>query len=459
MRIFDCILYAGEIELLLLRLHELFDDVDVFVIVESVKSFRGETKPLLLRTLWAKIRPFARKIRYVVVDDDIAFDNEKDRKIAQRNACQRGLLDANDADLICVADVGEIPNATTIRSLRNDTADVFRFNLSNFRFHGNVHDTQNTPAEPASAFRKQVLDRYTPSEVRYGIGSGLIDAKQIDDAGWRYSRASSNTSNTVSRPEECTSNAKLAPMVICPYVYDEDRLQVIAAFELDDSAAQHFPIYFWKDEHLIGPERAYAHCWNQFPDRDVIIIHTDMRPMPDDKQNNWYDALCTKAEQLPDAGLIGCDLLYPLRSPSGHWYAQCAGGYFKDGRVTHFGGGVSLADNSATAAAYEYDDRFAKVRKSPWVTFGGVYIRRETIDMIGDFDTRYLWAYVMDVDYCLEATIRGQRIYQVPVNLLHEESTTSKKFLGQPEYLAKAEGNMRKFLEKWDWYLSRLGDN
>jgi GT2 family glycosyltransferase len=230
---------------------------------------------------------------------------------------------------------------------------------------------------------------------------------------------------------------------------------VIQAFGLNEQSGRHLPFFFWKDEKLIGPERAFEQCWNQVPGRDVIIVHTDMRPMPQDPSNGWYAALCAQAEQLPDAGLIGCDLLYPLKSPTGRWYVQCAGGYFKDGMLGHIGGGVSLIDGVATQDAYEYDERFSKVRSSQWVTFGGVYIRRTTIDMVGAFDLRYQWAYVMDVDFCLEAHVRGQGIYQVPINLLHEESKTSKKFLVHPEYRAKQEGNVTEFYKKWAWYLER----
>jgi GT2 family glycosyltransferase len=61
----------------------------------------------------------------------------------------------------------------------------------------------------------------------------------------------------------------------------------------------------------------------------------------------------------------------------------------------------------------------------------------------------------MDVDFCLEAHVRGQGIYQVPINLLHEESKTSKKFFVHPEYRAKQEGNVTEFYKKWAWYLER----
>jgi hypothetical protein len=72
----------------------------------------------------------------------------------------------------------------------------------------------------------------------------------------------------------------------------------------------------WQDTNKIGPERAFEHCWNQFPDSDIIIIHSDMAPMPEDKTNGWYDALLEYRKALPQAGMIGCNLFFP-RSGTG----------------------------------------------------------------------------------------------------------------------------------------------
>ena len=534
-RVFDCVLYNGELEILLLRLHELKEAVDVFVIVEATRTFSGEPRPLHLRSHWATIRPFARKIRYVVIADDIAEGNARDREAFQRNAVQRGLLDAADNDLICVSAVYEIPKADVIRHLKDAAAGLTGLKLATSRYflnYRNIGDAKENLAL-CCAFPKVVLQNHTPDQLREGIRHNTIAAIYIDDAGWHFSRLADSAghitkiaahsaqdlthplepvaidlqetrrhsddfqlhdgtswavvalddlpahvrenpdsyghlmvkadSATAVRMGEKTFDAaqpvrpsieKQPPIIICPYVFDEDREHTIQAFGLDQPHGCHLPFFFWKDEKLIGPERAFEQCWKQFPDRDVIIVHTDMRPMPDDVSNAWYTALCAQVDQLPDAGLVGCDLLYPLKSAAGLWYVQCAGGFFKNGRVTHFGGGVALAEGVATADAYEYDARFAMIRKSQWVTFGGVYVRRETIDMVGDFDERYQWAYVMDVDYCLEAHVRGQGIYQVPVNLLHEESKTSRKFLSIPEYGTKIGDNMDKFLQKWAWFLS-----
>ena len=72
MRIFDCFLYNGEIEALELRLHELNDVVDAFVIVEATRTFSGNAKKLTFPTQRANLSASAGKIRYIAIEDDIA---------------------------------------------------------------------------------------------------------------------------------------------------------------------------------------------------------------------------------------------------------------------------------------------------------------------------------------------------------------------------------------------------
>ncbi len=230
----------------------------------------------------------------------------------------------------------------------------------------------------------------------------------------------------------------MSPIIICPYLHDYEARKVRAAFGLDVDRGRNLPFFLWQDRYKIGPERAFEYCWRQFPERDVIILHADMAPMPDDLSNRWFRDLCDFAQQLPDAGIVACDLLYPQRMDSGDWSVQCAGGIFREGQIDYVHG-----------RHLPYGDSFRTVREVAWATFGGIYIRRHAIEVCGAFDARYEWAYCMDVDYSLEIRRRGLKIYQIPVSLLHEESGTTKDFLCQEEYRAKVDLNLQRFYEKW----------
>ena len=115
--IHDCFTYAGELELLQLRLQTLADVVDRFVIAEATRTFTGKPKPLQLDV--AALGDFASRIEYVVVDDlqaspASAWDNE----YHQRNALARGLHGVSPDDWVLLSDVDEIPNPLALPRFR-----------------------------------------------------------------------------------------------------------------------------------------------------------------------------------------------------------------------------------------------------------------------------------------------------------------------------------------------------
>ena len=236
------------------------------------------------------------------------------------------------------------------------------------------------------------------------------------------------------------------PIIICPYLYDHEKLEIEQKFSLGNINGKHLKFFFWQDKKMIGPELAFEFCWNQFPDRDIIIIHSDMAPSYEDSNNSWFDQLLQFREMLPYAGVIGCNLFYPRASQQKTTIVQCAGGTFLNGRIGHLHGPVSHKLGSEGIAASTLN----QIRKVPWATFGGVLIRRSVIDACGKFDRRYSWAYVRDVDYCFEARKRGFQVFQVPVSLLHEESRTTRPLmLANPKLSTQAADNLKTFYEKW----------
>jgi hypothetical protein len=227
-----------------------------------------------------------------------------------------------------------------------------------------------------------------------------------------------------------------APVAIIPYVHDHEEQEIREKFRLDSAAGRKIEAILFQDKEKLGPERSFEFCWQQCPDRDVVILHSDMRPLPSDKTNAWWDKLLKYRDCLPDAGMIACNLIYPKkdhRAPK----VQYAGGTFINGVIDYHRGRVPK-------------DVLDRVRIVDWVTFGGVFVRRELLEACGSFDRRYRWAYVMDVDYCFEARLRGFLLYQVPVWLSHEESRTTRDALdNDPAAQAAVELNRQAFYDKW----------
>lgn len=236
------------------------------------------------------------------------------------------------------------------------------------------------------------------------------------------------------------------PLVVVPYI-NEAEIQ-----ELRSRLRWQVPVVFWEDRGRIGSDLAYQTLWNTYSDRDIIILHADMLPLPEDLNNSWYAKLCQYANQFPEAGMLGMTLLYPAKDQTGHYYIQHAGGRFHNGEAIHFGGGLELSSQSASRELEtdkgQYD---RKIRKVAWATFGGIYLRRAALATVGNFDPLYHWTYYRDVDYCLTARQHGWQIYQTPVKLLHYEGKDNKRLQSlEPSKRDKWRINHEIFTKKWN---------
>lgn len=120
MSTYDCFPFCGELDLLEIRLNELDEVVDKFVLVEATRTHSGKTKPLYFKDNSARFSQFLGKIIHIVVDDYPPADMAKlgqswiyERH--QRDAISRGLINCSDDDIIISSDIDEIPRAETVR--------------------------------------------------------------------------------------------------------------------------------------------------------------------------------------------------------------------------------------------------------------------------------------------------------------------------------------------------------
>lgn len=109
-RLFDCFLFFRELDILELRLRELWDHVHRFVLIESTTDFAGNPKPLFYADNRERFIDFADKIVHVVVRDSppdptVRFAVQHH----QRDQALRGLDGVEADDLTMISDVDEIP--------------------------------------------------------------------------------------------------------------------------------------------------------------------------------------------------------------------------------------------------------------------------------------------------------------------------------------------------------------
>ena len=230
--------------------------------------------------------------------------------------------------------------------------------------------------------------------------------------------------------------------IIVPYLFESEIVHLKKASIYIDA-----DFIFEQDGARIGCDLMYQRLWKQAAPNDVIILHSDMDFMGSPAE--WFSNLLSYTNKYPEAGMFGCKLLYPLQDSEQNTLIQCAGGKFNEsGNPDHFGSGVDVFTQKAFKDIEPDKGQYDFVREVAWTTFGGVYIRRQLLDSVGDFDPSFEWTYNRDVDYCLTARQKGWKIYQVPVPLYHFESKDVKRIRTQSNVDAESR-NLTRLKAKW----------
>ncbi len=214
--IYDGFTFFNELELLELRLNELADVVDKFVLVEATQTHTGLPKPLHFQNNRARFSQFQDKIIHIIVDDLPRAKNPWVLERFQRNAIARGLTQCQPDDVILISDLDEIPRATTVTSASRalPKVDTWSSGLAHAalnswlvkgltypkdlrkhlrRNHPYIYKFKQAPynyflncrfLEPPFTFGTRMLhyrDFSTADEARY---SGY---KIVEDGGWHFS--------------------------------------------------------------------------------------------------------------------------------------------------------------------------------------------------------------------------------------------------------------------------------
>lgn len=129
MKVYDCLPFFNELDVLEIRLKELWDVVDYFVIAESNLSHSGKPKEYIFENNRDRFEKYMSKIRHIKVDDMPETEDSWVRERFQRVCLNRGLYDAEPEDIIIVADCDEIARAEIISMIKEDENDWDRYIL------------------------------------------------------------------------------------------------------------------------------------------------------------------------------------------------------------------------------------------------------------------------------------------------------------------------------------------
>ena len=117
--IYDCFNFYNELELLEIRLNELWETVDKFILVESTTTFTNQPKPLYYFKNKYKFKKFEKKIVHVIVNDSPNVSNPWIIEHHQLASVARGLSKCDPSDTILISCVDEIPKAEEILKWKN----------------------------------------------------------------------------------------------------------------------------------------------------------------------------------------------------------------------------------------------------------------------------------------------------------------------------------------------------
>lgn len=176
--IVDAFLYNGEKECLEIRINELKDVVDYFVIVEGAYTFTGKPK-----NIHHDAGNIANNIIHCVADAEVPDKNPWVNETRQRNYIKKAInwyVNPYPEDVMIVGDVDEIPRAEAIKSY--DTAmGLTSLQMDIFWYRFNCLAEKQTWTHPRIMPWTYLKDK-EPDEVRR---SGY--PSKIENAGWHFS--------------------------------------------------------------------------------------------------------------------------------------------------------------------------------------------------------------------------------------------------------------------------------
>ncbi|MCL7713377.1 glycosyltransferase [Stenotrophomonas mori] len=168
--------------------------------------------------------------------------------------------------------------------------------------------------------------------------------------------------------------------------------------------------------------------------RYVVLLNNDTVPQP-----GWLDALLATFEQVPDAGLVGAQLLYP------------------DGRLQESGGVVFTDGSCWSYGRFEDadDPRHASLRDTDYCSGAALAVPRMLLEALGGLDVRYAPAYYEDVDLAFQVRAAGHRVLVQPASrVVHDEGTSNGTDTGSGVKAWQVR-NQQVFAGKWRDALTR----
>jgi beta-1,4-mannosyl-glycoprotein beta-1,4-N-acetylglucosaminyltransferase len=208
--VIDSFEFFQELDILEIRLNELYDIVDYFIISESTLSHTGKPKPLFYNINRNRFRRFSNKIIHQVIDDspidpkhidptkykddahkkciDIVIkehahlDPPYARDAFEKESLFRSMNFCSADDIILLSDVDEIPSADAVKFVRDsfDSNSIYNFEMNHYWFLLNLKRPDLWLGTTLLSYDNFVNKSYNKLRAER---QGYI----VKDAGWHFS--------------------------------------------------------------------------------------------------------------------------------------------------------------------------------------------------------------------------------------------------------------------------------
>jgi beta-1,4-mannosyl-glycoprotein beta-1,4-N-acetylglucosaminyltransferase len=203
-KLIDSFIFFNELSTLNMRLHELNDCVDYFVIVEAGLTHAGNVKPMYYNDNKSLFEPFADKIIHFIVDDVPAKARSWRKLFQHRNAIEFHQRNAQieavsrvpgikPTDIVLTSDADEIPSPEYLRPELFDDESIFVFNQRYFFYDFTSENPIGWPGTMSAPYRHFVdldLNRMRKTKHRKMDERVTYTPAQVsreEHAGWHCS--------------------------------------------------------------------------------------------------------------------------------------------------------------------------------------------------------------------------------------------------------------------------------
>lgn len=194
--VYDCIPFFNELDILNLRLHILDSLVDKFIIEESTVTFSGAPKELCFEKNKKLFEKFLPKIEYIVVDNSPVEATTHERDKFQKNALEKGLVNAGEGDVIILSDVDEIPNPRVLKEIIDHFDPDKIYHLAQRMFYCYLN------MEEVSGNLLSITGEFPGISRKMWLGTKVFSKKSIPEGGIIQLREASVISPSAVRVAE-----------------------------------------------------------------------------------------------------------------------------------------------------------------------------------------------------------------------------------------------------------------